>query len=167
MLWNNVGMCPPRSHPLPKRRQDLPGEALHRAHDPRWLEVPEPEAAVEGRDAHNLLDALDLTDHRVRGPDDEEAVQQVVDVRLLRRRHGNRAAMLHPLVMVAQRERYPHVPAGLLDGRAGVGRALRHVDRALHAEPERMRRLVLGDDTIEEPAELAHPLDGHAEAARE
>src|SRR5262249_61510837 len=75
--------------------------------------------------------------------------------------------MLHPLVMVAQRERYPHVPAGLLDGRAGIGRALRHVDRALHADPERMRRLVLGDDTIEEPAELAHPLDGHAEAARE
>src|SRR5262245_12254571 len=158
---------PPRSRPLAKRRQDLPGEALHRAHDARVLEVAEPEAAVEVRDAHDLLDALDLTDHRVRGPDNEEAVQQVVDVRLLRRRHGNRAAMLHALVLVAQRERYPHVPAGLLGGRAGVGRALSHVDRALHAEPERMHRLVLGDDTIEEPAELAHQLDGHAEAARE
>src|SRR5262249_32446035 len=167
MLWNNVGMCPPRSHPLPKRRQDLPGEALHRAHDARVLEVAEPEAAVEVRDAHDLLDALDLTDHRVRGPDDEEAVQQVVDVRLLRRRHGNRTAMLHALVLVAQRERYTKVPAAVLGGRAGVGRALRHVDRALHAEPKRMRRLVLGDETIEEPAELAHPLDGHAEAARE
>src|SRR5215510_5486052 len=50
---------------------------------------------------------------------------------------------------------------------ARVGRALSHVDRALHAEPERTRRLVLGDETIEEPAELAHQLDGHAEAARE
>src|SRR5215472_18150825 len=115
MLWNGrLGRTR-----LPKRGQDLPGEALHRAHDARVLEVAEPEAAVEVRDTHDLLDALDLTDHRVRGPDNEEAVQQIVDVRLLRRRHGNRAAMLHALVLVAQRERYPHVPAGLLDGRAG------------------------------------------------
>src|SRR5262249_61468790 len=73
--------------------------------------------------------------------------------------------MLHALVVVAQRERYPHVPAGLLDGRPGVARALRHVDRALHAEPARMRRLALGDDTLEAPPELAHPPPRHAATA--
>jgi hypothetical protein len=41
-----------------------------------------------------------------------------------------------------------------------------HVDRALHAHAQRLRRLHFADALVEERAELAHALDGHAEAAR-
>ena len=75
--------------------------------------------------------------------------------------------MLDALVLVAQRERHPHVPARLLDRRAGISLAVGHVDGALDTDPERLRGLELADQAIEEPAELGHPLDGHAEAARE
>jgi hypothetical protein len=37
-------------------------EEFHRAQDTRLLEVAEPEAAVEMRDAHELADALDPAD---------------------------------------------------------------------------------------------------------
>src|SRR5262249_17215389 len=87
---------------LLKRRQDFAREALHRLHHACVLEVAEPEAAVEVRDAHHLLDALDLADHRVGRADDQEAVEQIVGVRLLRRRHGNRAALFDALVLVAE-----------------------------------------------------------------
>src|SRR6266478_1230118 len=131
------------------------------------LEVAEPEAAIEVRDAHQLLDALDLTDARVRGADDQEAVQQVVDVGLLRRGHGNGAPALHALVVVAQGERHPHVPARFLGGGARVGIAVRDIDRALDPDLEGMRRLDLRHRAVEEPPELRHPLDRHAETARE
>ncbi len=150
-----------------ERRHHLAGEELHRAQHARVREIAEPEAAVEVRDAHELPDALDLTDARVRRPDDQEAVQEVVEVGLLRRRHRDGAASLHALVVVAQAERHPHVPAGLLGGGPRVGVAVRHVDGALHADLERALGLDLGHHAVEEPAELRHALDGDAEAARE
>jgi len=74
MLWNSVRMRARLGRTRrPKRRHELPGEALHRAHDARVLKVAETEAAVEVRDAHDLLDPLDLTDHRVRGPENPRA----------------------------------------------------------------------------------------------
>src|SRR5258705_9051633 len=63
--------------------QDLPRKPFHRAHHARVLHIPEPEAAVEVRDPHHLFDALDLTDHRIRRADDQEAVEQVVGIGLL------------------------------------------------------------------------------------
>src|SRR6185436_20991387 len=50
----------------PERRHDFAGEQLHRAHDLRVLEVAEPEAAVEVRDADQLADPVDLADAGVR-----------------------------------------------------------------------------------------------------
>ena len=99
-----------------------------------------------------LLHALDLADAGVGRADDEIAVEQVVDVGLGRRRHRDRVAVLHALVVVAQAQRHPHVPARLLGGVARVGLVLRHVDRALHADLERLRRLHLGHDVVEELA---------------
>src|SRR6266850_648538 len=151
----------------PERGHDLAREQIHRAQHARVLEVAEPERAVEVGDAHHVPHALDLTDHRVRRADDQEAVEQVVDVGLLGRRHRDGAALLHALVVVTQAERHAHVPARLLGGGARVGLVVGHVDRALHAHAERLRRLHLVDAFIEERAELAHALDGHAEAAGE
>src|SRR5438270_290943 len=162
-VWGAISW-PPMST---KRRHDLPGEAFHRAHHARVLEIAEPEATVEVRDADHLLDALDLTDHRVRRADDQEAVEQIVDVGLLRRRHRDRAALLDTLVLVAERERYAHVPARLFGRRPRLGLAFGHVDGALDADPKRLRGLELADQAVEEPAELGHALDRHAEAARE
>src|SRR2546425_9213334 len=150
-----------------ERRHHLAGEELHRAQHARVREIAEPEAAVEVRDAHELPDALDLTDARVRRPDDQEAVQEVVEVGLLGRRHRDGAASLHALVVVAQAERHPHVPAGLLGGGPRVGLAVCHIDRSLHADLQRARTSDLGHHAVEEPAELGHALDGDAEAARE
>src|SRR6185503_14556368 len=113
-------------------RHDLPREEVHRAQHPRVLQVAEPERAVEVGDAHHVLHALDLADHRVRRADDQEAVEQVVDVGLLGRRDRDGAALLDALVVVAQAERDAHVPARLLGRLAGVGLVVGHVHRALH-----------------------------------
>src|SRR5262249_9102103 len=158
--------------PLPcrtsaKGRHDLAGKELHRAQHTRVLDVAEPEAAVEVRDPHQLPDAPDLADAGVRRADDEEAVEEVVDAGLGRRRHRDRVALLDALVVVAQAERDAHVPAGLLGGRPGIGDAVRDVDRALDADLQRMRRRDLGDGLVEEPAELGQALDRDAEATGE
>src|SRR5262249_45258805 len=134
-----------RPTPLAKRRQDLARETLHRAHHARMLQVAEPEAAVEVRDAHHLFDPLDLADHRVRRADDQETIEQVVGVGLLGRRYRDRAAALDALVLIAQRERDAHVPAGLLGGGPRVGLAFGDVDCTLDADAERLRGLGLRD----------------------
>jgi len=43
-----------------------------------------------------------------------------------------------------------------------VGVVVSHIDGALDADLERLRRLDLGHDPVEEAAELRHPFDGHA-----
>src|SRR5205809_329014 len=43
--------------PLAEGRPHLPGEQIHRAQDPRVVEIAEPEAAVEVRDADEIADA--------------------------------------------------------------------------------------------------------------
>ena len=65
----------------------------------------------------------------------------------------------------AQAERHAHVPAGLLGGGAGVGVVVGDVDGALGAHADRVLRGMLGHVGVEDAAELAQPLDGHAEAA--
>ena len=72
---------------------------------------------------------------------------------------------LDALVVVAQAQRHAHVPAGLLGGGAGVGVVVGDVDGPLRAHPDRVLRRVLGHVRVEDPAELAQPLDRHAEAA--
>src|SRR3989442_1867875 len=150
-----------------KRRHDLAGEELHRAQHPRVLDVAEPEAAVEVRDAHELADAPDLADAGVRRADDEETIEEVVDVGLGRRRHRDRVALLDALVVVAQAERDAHVPARLLGGGPRIGDAVRDVDRALDADLQRVRWRDLGDGLVEEPAELGQALDRDAEPTGE
>src|SRR5206468_3404201 len=112
-------------------------------------------------------DALDLADAGVRCADDEEAIEEVVDVGLGRRRHRHRVALLDALVVVAQAERDAHVPAGLLGGRPGIGDAVCDVHRALDADLQRVRWRDLGDGLVEEPAELGQALDRDAEPAGE
>src|SRR2546428_14044037 len=107
--------------PLRECGHHLARERLHRAQHAGVLEVAEPERAVEVRDADGLLDALDLAHAGVRGADDEVAVEEVVDRGLLGRRHGDGAALLDALVVVAQAQRDAHVPARLLGRRARVG----------------------------------------------
>src|SRR5438445_10349882 len=99
------------------------------------LEIAEPEATVEVRDADHLLDALDLTDHRVRRADDQEAVEQIVDVGLLRRRHPDRAAVLDTLVLVPERDGYAHVTARPFGRRPRLRLAFGHVDGPLDDGP--------------------------------
>src|SRR5262249_16010606 len=152
---------------LTKRWHDLAREELHGAQDARVLQIAEPEAAVEVRDADHLLDALDLPDAGLRRADDQVALKQVVDGRLLGTGPGNGAPPLPLLVVVTQAQRHAHVPARLLGRRPRVRLAVRYVDGALDPYLQRTRRLGLRDQTIEEAAELAHPLEGDPEAARE
>ena len=94
------------------------------------LEIAEPEAAVEVGDAHQIADARNLADAGVGRPDDQEAVQEVVGVRLVGRGHGDGASALHALAVVAQAQGHSHVPARLLGGGPGIGVTVRHVERA-------------------------------------
>src|SRR5262249_3789829 len=131
----------------------------------RVLQIAEPEAAVEVGDAHHLLDPRDLADHRVRRADDQEAIEQIVDIGFLWRRHRDRAAALDALVLVAQRQRDAHVPARLFGGGPRAGLAPGDEARALHAHAQGLRSLNPAAQTVKEPADPRHALDRAAEPA--
>src|SRR5688572_6637797 len=140
-------------------------EQLHRAQHALLVEITEAEVAVEIRDAHRLVDALDLADAGLRRADDEVFLDELLERRLGLARHGDGVAVLHFLVVVAQGERHPHVPARVLGGVARIGLVLRHVARLLHADGRLARVLRLGERFLQHPAELREPGERDAEAA--
>src|SRR5262245_25538771 len=146
---------------------DLFREALHRAQHALVLQVAEPEVAVEMRDAHFLLQAPDLADAGVGRPDDEHVLEQLFLGGLLLSRNRNGDAFLHALLLVAQAQRYPHVPARVLNGVTRVGGAVRDVYRSLHADARRLLRLDVCHHLAEQLAVVGELLDRDAEAAGE
>src|SRR5215813_13036845 len=59
-------------------RHHLAGEALHRAQHPLLLQVAEPEAAVEVRDPHQLLQSPDMADTGIGRADHQEVLEEVL-----------------------------------------------------------------------------------------